>query len=571
MGGAPVIESEGRGFPIDTRPSRPRRREEDRGRDGGRDPPRPGRERGQPARLPARRRRDRADRRAARSACPPTSICTASTAASIPRAQRAAIAAAPPGRRKLVLATSIAETSLTLDGVRIVVDSRPRAAAALRPRRRDDPAGHRARQPGGGRAARGPRRAAGAGPGLSALGGSGDRRACRASTRPKSSRRTSRALLLDCAIWGVADPARAALARSAAGRRGRRGAQAPARARRARRRRAARPRMAEAIADLPLPPRLAHMLIEAGARGWGATAAEVAVLLSERGLGGQRCGSGAEAAPLARERGQRAEAAARAGGRRWLRSWSAAAGRRAQPSGAGSAACVALAFPDRVAKRRDASGADWISAGGRGFRLDPASPLAREQWLAVAEVGGTAAGARILSAAAIDAGGGRSLFADRIDERHRRSPSIRPPAPSAPRTAAGSARSSCRAAGTAAPRRARSRRPCSKASARMASASCRGARRAAIAAPARRLRARLRSRASRPVRRRPCSPARRLAAGVLAGKRSLGDVDPGAAGALDALLGWEAAGRSTGSRRPISRRRRAAAMRSTMRPKPDRP
>jgi len=74
-------------------------------------------------------------------------------------------------------------------------------------------------------------------------------------------------------------------------------------------------------------------------------------------------------------------------------------------------ACVALAFPDRVAKRRDASGADWLSVGGRGFRLDPASALAREAWLAVAEVGGAAAGARILSATPIDQAEVESLFA----------------------------------------------------------------------------------------------------------------------------------------------------------------
>lgn len=77
-------------------------------------------------------------------------------------------------------------------------------------------------------------------------------------------------------------------------------------------------------------------------------------------------------------------------------------------------ACVALAYPDRVSKRRDASGADWLSVGGRGFRLDPASPLAREAWLAVAEVGGAASGARILSAAPIDQELAESLFADRI-------------------------------------------------------------------------------------------------------------------------------------------------------------
>lgn len=77
-------------------------------------------------------------------------------------------------------------------------------------------------------------------------------------------------------------------------------------------------------------------------------------------------------------------------------------------------ACVALAYPDRLSRRRDATGADWLSVGGRGFRLDPTSPLSREAWLAVAEVGGVAAGARILSAALIDQVTVESLFADRI-------------------------------------------------------------------------------------------------------------------------------------------------------------
>jgi ATP-dependent helicase HrpB len=78
------------------------------------------------------------------------------------------------------------------------------------------------------------------------------------------------------------------------------------------------------------------------------------------------------------------------------------------------AACVALAFPDRVARRRDASGERWVSAGGRGFRLDATASLARAEWLAVAETQGMAAGARILSAAPIDTGEVEALFADRI-------------------------------------------------------------------------------------------------------------------------------------------------------------
>ncbi|HEV2078360.1 MAG TPA: ATP-dependent helicase C-terminal domain-containing protein, partial [Allosphingosinicella sp.] len=82
-------------------------------------------------------------------------------------------------------------------------------------------------------------------------------------------------------------------------------------------------------------------------------------------------------------------------------------------------ACVALAFPDRLSRRRDSSGENWISVGGRGFRLDPASPLAREQWLAVAEVGGTAGGARILSAAPVAEALVVELFGDRIDSGAR--------------------------------------------------------------------------------------------------------------------------------------------------------
>ena len=79
------------------------------------------------------------------------------------------------------------------------------------------------------------------------------------------------------------------------------------------------------------------------------------------------------------------------------------------------ATCVALAFPDRLARRRDATGETWASAGGRGFRLDPATPLASAEWLAVADTQGSAAGARILSAARIDLATIESLFAERIE------------------------------------------------------------------------------------------------------------------------------------------------------------
>jgi len=79
------------------------------------------------------------------------------------------------------------------------------------------------------------------------------------------------------------------------------------------------------------------------------------------------------------------------------------------------ALAIALAFPERLSRRRDSLGEQWQSVGGRGFRLDPASPLARSEWLAIAEVAGAASGARILSAAALDLADVEALYGDRIE------------------------------------------------------------------------------------------------------------------------------------------------------------
>jgi ATP-dependent helicase HrpB len=89
---------------------------------------------------------------------------------------------------------------------------------------------------------------------------------------------------------------------------------------------------------------------------------------------------------------------------------------RAQSRDAAIAQSIALAFPDRLSRRRDSSGESWQSVGGRGFRLDPTHPLARSEWLAVAEVAGAASGARILSAAAIDPAAIEDLFANQIEQ-----------------------------------------------------------------------------------------------------------------------------------------------------------
>lgn len=328
-----------------------------------------------------------------------------------PREQRVAIAPSPPGRRKLVLATSIAETSLTLDGVRIVVDSglarRPRydRAAGLT-RLVTERASQAAVTQRAGRAGR-------QGPGrVYRLWEEAATQALPRFDPPEILEADLSALLLDCAIWGIADP------------RDLRWLDPPPAAAidEARKRltslgaldEAGRPTAhGRAVADLPLPPRLAHMLILAEARGWGATAAEVAVLLSERGLGGQDADLELRLRRWRGEKGKRAEAA-RGLAKRWRSLLRAPAKARASSPEHNIGACIALAYPDRLSKRRDATGADWLSAGGRGFRLDPASPLAREAWLAVAEVGGAASGARILSAAPIDQATVEALFAGRI-------------------------------------------------------------------------------------------------------------------------------------------------------------
>ncbi|WP_129793346.1 ATP-dependent helicase HrpB [Sphingosinicella sp. CPCC 101087] len=329
-----------------------------------------------------------------------------------PAAQRAAVAASTPGRRKLVLATSIAETSLTLDGVRIVVDS----GLARRPRY-DRAAGltrlvtERASQAAVvQRAGRAGRQAPGR---VYRLWEEAATQSLPRFDPPEIIEADLSPLLLDCAIWGVADPRQLrwldpppAAAVEEAGKRlralgaiGEDGRPTP---------------HGRLVAALPLPPRLAHMLIEADARGWGDTAAEAAVLVSERGLGGNDPDLEVRLRRWHADRGARAQAA-RGLARRWLGLFPSARGGRG-PLGA----CLALAFPDRVSKRRGvqaaagAGGADWISVGGRGFRLDPASSLAREEWLAVAEVSGSASGARILAAAPIALSDVESLFAGRI-------------------------------------------------------------------------------------------------------------------------------------------------------------
>ncbi|QNA86166.1 ATP-dependent helicase HrpB [Sphingomonas sp. So64.6b] len=364
-----------------------------------------------------------------------------------PQAQRAAITPNGEGLRKIVLATSIAETSLTLDGIRVVIDS----GLARRPRY-DRAAGmtrlvtERASQASvtqrAGRAAR-------QGPGIAyRLWEEAATAGLPRFDPPEILEADLSALTLDCALWGVADPRAlnwldqppdAAVAEA----RARLGALEAIDS-------DGRPTAhGKAIANLPLPPRLGHMLVRAGEIGLAETAAQIAVLLGERGLGGNDVDLESRLRRWRGERGPRAEA-----GRKLAKRWAQLTPLPAQEglgmgtgmpapgaasdtavesslrspptpspslSGRGEDAglCIALAFPDRIARRRDPSGETWASAGGRGFKLDGATSLARNDWLAVAETQGMAAGARILSAAPIDLATVETLFGDRIETRRR--------------------------------------------------------------------------------------------------------------------------------------------------------
>ncbi|MEX4006598.1 ATP-dependent helicase HrpB [Neoaquamicrobium sediminum] len=310
------------------------------------------------------------------------------------RAQDAAIRPAPEGRRKLVLATSIAETSITIDGVRVVIDSGlsrlPKYEPATGLTRLETVRASRASaDQRAGRAGR-------TQPGVALrLWRAEQTAALPAFTPPEILEADLSGLLLDCAAFGVTDPAMLSFLDKPP---------APALAE-------ARALLVElgaldgdgrltdageAMRRLALPVRLAHMVAEAGDRR---AASELAVLLTERGLGGTAVDLDRRLAGFRRDKGPRAQAA-----RKMAERLNRSAAQE-RPSGASSAmtsagALLLLAYPDRVAKARGEYGR-FVLANGRGAMLDPAEPLAREGFLVVADLQGRAQNARIASAAAI--------------------------------------------------------------------------------------------------------------------------------------------------------------------------
>jgi len=306
-------------------------------------------------------------------------------------AQERAIAPSPPGKRKIVLATSIAETSLTIEGVRIVIDS----GLARLPRYEPDRGLTRLETVRVSRAAADQRRgrAGRTEPGVCyRLWEEAATGALEAFAPPEILSTDLSGLLLDCVAWGARDlrfldpppepaltEARALLASLGAldgdG---------------------ALTQEGRAMRRLALPPRLARMIVAAKASGEAELAAEVAVAMVERGLGGDTPDLGLRIERFRKDRSQRAEDARRLVKTFLRQAGVAAAGAPDDPANSGRH--LAAAFPDRIAKARGRPG-EFLMANGRAAALEPHDPLAREPYLAIGEIAGRAAAARILLAA----------------------------------------------------------------------------------------------------------------------------------------------------------------------------
>lgn len=330
-----------------------------------------------------------------------------------PSGQRAAIRRDPQGRRRIVLATAIAETSLTLDGVSVVIDAglsrraefdlaagvshlvtvtASRAAAAQR-------AGRAARQR----------------PGVAYRLWAEAAHPGRPEFDPPEITTVDLApLTLSLAQWGAGDPQAlpwldpppdAAL--SAA-----RGRLQALGALDAEHRITLRGRQ---IASLPMDPAQAAMVLFGAEHGAAQDAARLALLLQERGLGGRGDDLVARLARWQSDRAPRAQAS-----RKLADGWAKRAqkltgkgGGEAPPPGV----LLAMALPGNVARRRDASGEHWLSAGGRGYILDAASPLASSEWLVIGDAQGQAKGARIMAGAALTSEDVERWLGDTMERR----------------------------------------------------------------------------------------------------------------------------------------------------------
>lgn len=304
-----------------------------------------------------------------------------------PKDQDAAIRPRSDGGRKIVLATDIAESALTIDGVSVVVDSgfarvpryvpgglstelqTVRAARANVDQRR-------------GRAGR-------LGPGICyRLWDEAETRGLTAAPDPEIENADLSGLWLTLAEWGESDPSALTWLTPPA----------PGRLQAARQDLLALGALdvsgaltakGAAMTKLPLSPRLAALIVGARSPSEKALAARIAALASERGIGGNSADITERLARFDQDRGQRAQK---------LRQQAARWGDNAAPSGV-PAEILAAGWPDMIARKRPGSNDQFLLASGRAGQVDAASSLAKSDWIVVADMVGGAKSARITLAA----------------------------------------------------------------------------------------------------------------------------------------------------------------------------
>ncbi len=315
-----------------------------------------------------------------------------------PAQQHAALQPDPTGARKIILATNIAETSLTIDGVAIVIDSGLARTARFDPRRgmsglttvaisqasAEQRKGRAGRQRDGA---------------CYRLWHESQHVSLAKFSTPEIMQSDLMPLALELAQWGsdetqllFLDKPPASLLSQA------RTVLLELGALDAREKITAH---GKKMAAMPVHPRFAHMLIHASENGFAAIACDVAALLEERDL----------------LRGQQNDVDLHS---RWqmLRFGGAGDGNARERVKAQAkrlctllhvddslvdehklGLCVALAYPERVAKRRDDKGERWQTASGVGAQLLTPSVLAKQEWIAIADVDGEGQNARIFLAA----------------------------------------------------------------------------------------------------------------------------------------------------------------------------
>jgi ATP-dependent helicase HrpB len=317
--------------------------------------------------------------------------------------QRLAIAPAPIGQRKVVLATSIAESSLTIDGIRVVVDSGLARLPAFDPRTGMTRLSTKrlSRASSQQRAGRAGRLSEGA---CYRLWSESQQKELAAYNEAEIMQADLSGFALQLMRWGIADPEQltwldpppAAAFQQALDLLLDLGALTVNE--HSENTRLSITAHGEEMAGLPVHPRLAHMLLKGRELGAMPLACAIAALLSERDFGsrasadihtrlsvlqGEQRVDRQQQGLLARLKKQQAQ---------YLRILGQGAGVGDKNEGMDAAVLLAFAYPDRIAKQRRERGRDYVLSNGRAASLNEADPLNGSPWLVVASLGGTAGG-----------------------------------------------------------------------------------------------------------------------------------------------------------------------------------